>query len=107
MPRQAGDLGQIRVIVPALQTRHGPRGSGEQDNQNSLNDAGPAFADVPQEQGALPVGVVGVRAAEEANAEAGNEALEAAHASEKRHFTLRQQFINRARGIPAAVPRIR
>lgn len=107
MLRQAGHLGQIRVIVPAPPVRHDSRGGGEQDHQDSLNKTGPAFADVAQEQGPLPVGIADVPAAEVAKAEAGNVALDAAHASEKRQFTLRQQFSDRARGVPAAALRIR
>lgn len=106
MSRQAGHLGQVGVIVADLPVGQRPGRYGQKDYQDPLNHAGPAFADIAQKQRPLPIGVANIRAATEAKADAGKDALETGHAPEQRQFALGQQFGDRAGEVPAAEVRV-
>lgn len=106
MPRQAGHLGQIGVVVPDLPADQRPGRYGHQDDQDPLKHTGPAFADVAQKQRPLPVGVANDLAPAETKAGPGNDALDAGHAPEQRQFALGQQFGDRAGEIPATGVRV-
>ncbi len=107
VPRQAGHLGQVGIVVPVSPSGQGPGRSGQQDRQGPLDDAGPALADIAQQQRPLAVGVAGVRAAAEMETDSGGEALRAGHALKQRQFTLREQVGDRAGEVPAGALRIR